>query len=230
MTTNSDEDSASLEILLSQPPFGEGKPFNEDASHHAMKRNDGNELELTPTKKRRTDSPTSLSLNEVTAAGNGKTAMDEDNYALRFSIPPFATHHDIQEFVNMSMPSEGNVTKVELATTKTSMTKWPSSVLIYSDCFDVVTALATHLETKSFYQVQCSPTIISPTDHDNVVVVPWNDAIEGLSSSEIVRFVKSNCPPILHDQLALLLESTPVPTAIMSKYMALKTNGKAECS
>ena len=83
-----------------------------------MKRNDGNELELTPTKKRRIDSPTSLSLNEVTAAGNGKTAMDEDNYALRFSIPPFVTHHDIQEFVNMRVPSEGNVTKVELATTR----------------------------------------------------------------------------------------------------------------
>ena len=44
--------------------------------------------------------------------------MNEDNHALKFSIPPFATHHDIEVFVNMTMPLEGNVTKVELATTK----------------------------------------------------------------------------------------------------------------
>ena len=67
-------------------------------------------------------------------------------------------------------------------------------------------------------------------DHDNVVVVPWNDAIKGLSSSEIVCFVKTNFPPVLHDQLVLILESTPVPTAIMTEYMALKTNGKTSVS
>ena len=115
-----------------------------------MKRNDGSELELTPTKKRRTYSPTSFSLDGDAVAGNGEATMDEDDHALKFSIPPFSTHHDIKEFVNMSMPSEGKVTKVELATTKKSMTKWPLSVLVYSNSFEVATALVTNLETKSF--------------------------------------------------------------------------------
>ena len=104
------------------------------------------------------------------------------------------------------------------------------TVLIHLDPSEIVTALVTHLETKSFYQVQCNPTITSPMDHDNVVVVPWNDTVEGFSLSEIVHFARSERPLILQDQLALLLESTPIPTAIMSKYMALKTNGKVECS
>ena len=45
--------------------------------------------------------------------------MDEDDYALKFSVTHFATHHDTEAFVSTAMPLECCMTKVELATTST---------------------------------------------------------------------------------------------------------------
>ena len=95
MTADSNNDLVSSEILLSQSPLEKGS--------HIMKmpHTTLSELEKTLTKKRHIYSPTLSSLNEVTTVDNGEAAMDEDDHTVKFSILPFATHHDIKEFVNM---------------------------------------------------------------------------------------------------------------------------------
>ena len=107
------------------------------------------------------------------------------------------------------MSLEGCVTKVEVATTNTSLTNWPSLVLTHLDSFEVVTTLPTQLDSKSFFKVHCNSVVISPVNYSNICPIPFNDGIDSLSSSEVIRFVKLNWPILLQDQLALILESRP---------------------
>ena len=95
MTADSNNDLVSSEILLSQPPLEKGS--------HLMKmpHTTLSKLELTLIKKKHIYSTTLSSLNEVTTIDNGEVAMDEDDHTVKYSILPFATHHDIKEFVDM---------------------------------------------------------------------------------------------------------------------------------
>ena len=55
MTEDSNEEPASLEELVSQPPLGARPQILDDATNHTMKRNDESKLEVTPTKGRHTN-------------------------------------------------------------------------------------------------------------------------------------------------------------------------------
>ena len=119
---------------------------------------------------------------------------------------------------------------MELATTHTSLTKWPSSVLIHLDSFELISALATQLVRKSFFKVCYNPVAMSLADFSGVCLLPFNNNARSLSMSEIMYFVKLDCLILLQDQLALLLEELSNPIAIMSQYLTLKTNGNTKCS